>query len=228
MTPALESFFADAERLVRGHPVLLADEVRFYAVLFERNRFKILREMFPSVRRLALATDEALWPTLVREYSADHPPCDRDPNRFGASFPAWLGRRARTVGDAPELLEELADYHLACHQVAVASDLPGDGFERRLLVRAYRWNVPELVAALAGADVPPRPPRRDTLVVVYRDERSRAARCFFPTPLGLVALARRQGTCVPAALQASDAAIDAAEAGLIEAGVLRPRAEPGP
>lgn len=203
----------------------------FYRVLAERNRVQIMRQLYAPLHTLVVR-DEAdgtvapgRWAAMTREQIAAHArPAGRHPNDFGEGFSARLAARREREPDQPALYEEIADFCWIRMQAARAPDDEGDGFDRRLYVRQYGWHVPEFVAALERDPTTPRPEPRPVVLLVYRHARSLQTRVFHPSAAGLVALARRQGVEVPSALQAVPAAhVHAAEAQLVEHGVLVPR-----
>lgn len=190
----------------------------FYAVLVARNLEKILREVFPSVKALALQRDRECWATLVADYARMHPPRGHDPNGFALAMPGFLAARA----DVPPLWVELADFHLAQIHVFHAPDpIDGDGFEARIVVRQYTHAIPTIVAALARDGSVPPAPGGPCVVVIHRHAATAGVRVLHPSAAGLAALARRRGLELPPVLAALDAAsIDRAEHALVRAGVL--------
>ena len=205
------------------------DAFAFYRVLAQRNLFQMMRQLYAPLHALVLR-DEAegvvapeTWSAIVREQIAARPPGGRHPNCFGEGFSARLAARREREPGQPALYEEIADFCWIRALAHAAPDDEGDGFDARLFVRQYGWHVPELVAALERDPAAPRPDPRPVVLLVYRHLRSLQTRIFHPSAAGLVALARRQGAPVPSALQAVPIAhVDAAEAQLVEHGVLVP------
>ncbi len=200
------------------------ENLGFYAVLVERNHFKILRDLFGPIRTLALRRSDTLWGRLVRDYTRKHPAGHWDPNRFGASFSEYLANLRQRHGELPTLFEELADYLYIRHLAYSSPDEPGDGFETRLFVRQYSHAVPDVLDALARDPEADLPGAKPIVVIVYRHARHRELRTFYPSAAGLGALARRQGVdSMPEMFKALPAqTLDAAEANLVEHGVLTP------
>ncbi len=190
----------------------------FYGVLVARNLEKILREVFPSLKALAMQEGSARWTDLVRDFARAHPPRGRDPNGFGLALPAYLSGRS----DVPRFWVEIADFHLAqVHVYHAPEPTGGDGFEGRILVRSYEHAVVQIVDALAHE--PMRPPSLGApcVVVIYRHARTGRARVLSPHAAQVAALARRQGLELPSVLAALEpSVIDAAEQALVAAGVL--------
>lgn len=242
MTTTLAGFFAQLRPYLTGQqalrPTLAAlgpspsgeQAFAFYRVLAERNLFQVMRQLYAPLHTLVLR-DEAegvvgpgLWATLVREQIAARPPSGRHPNEFGEGFSARLGARREREPEQPALYEEIADFCWIRTQAAGAPDDDSDGFDVRLYVRQYGWHVPEFVAALERDAQAPRPEPRPVVLLVYRHARTLHTRIFHPSAAGLVALARRQGVEVPPALRVVPTEhVDAAEAQLVEHGVLVPR-----
>lgn len=242
MTTALAGFFAHMRPYLVGQqglaptrdalgPSPSGDEAfAFYRVLVERNLFQVMRQLYAPLHALVLR-DEAeglaapgLWSALVREQLAAHPPSGRHPNCFGEGFSEQLAARRLREPQQTALYEEIADFCWIRMRAGSALDDIGDGFDVRLFVRQYGWHVPELVTLLERDPSTPRPEPRPMVLLVYRHIQSLQTRVFRPSAAGLVALARRQEAPVPPALQAVPVAhIDAAEAQLIEHGILMPR-----
>lgn len=242
MSSTLAGFFAQMRPYLAGQqglgptrdalgPSPSGDEAfAFYRVLAERNLVQVMRQLYAPLHALVVR-DEAeglvapgLWAALVREQIAANAPGGRHPNDFGEGFSARLTARRERDPQQPPIYEEIADFCWIRMQAASAPDDEGDGFDRRLHVRQYGWQVPDFVAALERDPGTPRPEPRPVVLLVYRHTRSLHTRVFHPSAAGLVALARRQGAAVPPALQAVPVAhVDAAEAQLVEHGVLVPR-----
>lgn len=242
MNATLSEFFAHMRPYLEGRQDLARtkdalgpspsgdDCFAFYRVLAERNLFKIMRELYAPLHVL-VRRDEAegtvppgLWGTLVREQIAHNPPGGRHPNCFGEGFAALLSARRELEPDQPALYEEIADFCFVRMQAAHAPDGDDDGFGTRIHVRQYGWHVPEFVAALERDPAAPRPEPRPMVLVVHRHVRTLVTRVFHPSAAGLVALARRQGAAIPPAFHAvPHEHVDAAEAQLVEHGVLSPR-----
>ena len=198
----------------------------FYRVLAKRNLFKIMRDVFGTVRTLALRQDEALWARLVMGYTAAHPPAARDPNEFGAQFAEWLAEHRKQTGEIPELLEELADYEWIRTAAYLSPNVEGDGFEERLFVRQYTHHVPDIHAALRRSTEAELPGRAPTVVLLFRHLRKHKLQDFYPTKAGLAVLARRQGATLPPGFGGfDDAALDQTEVEMIEHGILAPPPE---
>lgn len=241
MTATLVGFFARMRPYLTGQqalgPTLEAlgsspsgDEAfAFYRVLVERNLFQTMRQLYAPLHTLVLR-DEAdgvvapgSWAAMVGEQIATRPPSGRHPNEFGEGFAARLTARREREPGQPAIYEEIADFCFARMRAASAPDGDGDGFDVRLHVRQYGWHVPELVAALERDPTAPRPEPRPMVLIIYRHARTLHTHTFHPSAAGLVALARRQGAAVPRALQAVPREhVDAAEAQLVEHGVLVP------
>src|SRR5207244_6812668 len=67
------------------------------------------------------------------------------------------------------------------------------GLDRTIQVRHYSHDVPRFVTDLREGKFPHAPTEEPRAVIIYRDVATQGARSFFPTPLGLAALARRAG-----------------------------------
>ena len=144
------------------------ESLDFYRVLVERNLFKILRDIYSPVRALALRESNHLWARLVRSYIEDHPPSHPIPNLFGEKFSGWLPTQRTHLGDVTDLFEEVADYQwIRCVAYNCADDV-GDGFDQRLFVRQYTYDVPSIVNALYRDPDAELPPRRPVILLVYR------------------------------------------------------------
>ncbi len=207
----------------------------FYAELVRRNLHKILSDVFPAVRVLSrrlvapAGSDPRMdaWARLAARYAADRPPSGADPNRYGAGFSGWLREQAELPADAPEfvpaLWAEVADFEytrvLAYH--AADDDQVDDGFDRRVFVRQYSCDVPALAQLLWRDAAVVESAMRPTIVLVFRHARTLQLATFYLGAAGIAALARRQGLPLPAALAGlSDREIEAAQSGLIDAGVF--------
>ena len=179
----------------------------FYRVLLGRNVDRILRELFPSVHALVERERPGTWPGLVRAY-ADSVGDEgmrgagttvRDPNRFGLEFADFLASRRAADPGQPEVLEELADWHMCRYLAAVApepavGEPEPDGFEVRVFVRGYTHPIPRFARALAQTPASPIPDPRATTVVIYRSLLGeRSLRAHRPTAAELAALAHREG-----------------------------------
>ena len=215
---------ADVEQAIGPSPSGSVN-LDFYRVLVERNLFKILRDVHAPVRALALRQDPQSWARLVRSYAAAHPPMHWDPNAFAGAFPEWLEVERKRTGEIPVLLEQLADYQWIRHRAGRCRDVGDDGFDERLFVRQYSYDVPKIAAALEEDEHADLPGRRAVVVLVYRHTRALDVRTFYPTNAGLAALARRQGVMVPPEL-GEFSNIDRTEIELIEHGILMPRGTP--
>lgn len=242
MSASLAGFFAEMRPFLLGQqglrptlgvlgPSPSGDEAfAFYRVLAERNLFQVMRQLYAPLHALVLRDEgegvvaPGLWAALVREQIAERPPSGRHPNEFGEGFSSRLAARREREPSQPVIYEEIADFCWIRMVAAGAPDDVGDGFDVRLHVRQYGWHVPEFVAALERDPTAPRPEPRPVVLLVYRHARTLQTRIFHPSAAGLVALARRQGVAVPAALQAVPPEhVDAAETQLVEHGVLVPR-----
>lgn len=248
MNPWLEDFFARMQPFLLGASSVEAVEdalgpspsgtesLDFYRVLLERNYFKIMKGLFPTIRTVALSIDEALWGHLVRDYVREHPTrgC-RDPNLMGAGFSDWLARRredpAAQGAKYPPLLEELAEYHWIDYMAGVAPDTDDDGFEKRIFVRQFSYHMPKAVKRLrkveADAAEVKLPKPKPTVLVLYRSSLDDKVKVLFPTNETLAVFARRQGLELPPPLAQLDSeAVGATESSLVDMGVLRrPRDE---
>lgn len=222
---------ADVERDL-GAPVDAG--LAFYRELAERNRFKILADLFPSVRSLLLQRRAGLWRSIVEAYSAEHPPGHPDPNRFGEHFAAFLGGLEGEIdldGLATPLVQGLADYCWIRHCANTSPPVADDGFDKRLFIRHYDFPIVDYTKRLADDPSAPPPAAGGEFVMVYRDPQTLTIRVFRPNALGLAAAARRQGVALPEAWASLDAgAIDRAERQLLDRGVFlgTPEAHGGP
>lgn len=253
MSVTLSDFFAQMQPYLLGQQDLAQTretlgpspsgdhDFSFYRVLAERNLFKVMRELYGPLRTLMLRdhaeatargttpgndtgpAERATWPELVAEYLAAHPPGGRHPNALGEALPEFLAARRERRPSQPVIYEEIADFCWIRMQVYRAPDDEGDGFDSRLLVRQYSYPIPDFVGALERDPQAPTPEARPMVVLVYRHWRLLQTRIFLPSAAGLVALARRQGAGVPAALQAVPTEhVDVAEQQLVAHGVLAP------
>lgn len=197
------------------------DNLQFYRTLIQRNFDKFLREMYPTVFRVAQQVRAEFWAELVEEYAKGRHPRSHDPNEFSQDFSDFLvGRRERDPTQ-PEIMEQLADFQWLRHAVNVAPDLDGDGFDQRLFLRHYSHPVPAFYVAIFANPAAPLPEPADTLAVIYRS--THTLEPSFTTIGGpeLAALARRQGHPLPGLLaELAPEAIDAAQRLLEKRGVL--------
>jgi hypothetical protein len=217
------SSVAEAERELGPSPSG-SESLDFYRVLVERNMFKILRDVHRPIRILADRQSPQLWGRLVRGYVTDHPPAHYEPNMFAAKFSDWLAEQRKRFGEIPELFEELADYQWIRHLARQCPDDVGDGFEQRLFVRQYTYDVPKIAAALRRDANAELPGRASVVVLVYRHLRHQDVRTFYPTRPGLAVLARRQGAALPPGFgEFQD--LDKAEVEMIEHGIFVPRSD---
>ena len=245
MNPWLEDFFARMQPFLLGASSVEAVEAAlgpspsgtesldFYRILLERNYFKIMKALFPTIRTVALTIDEELWGTLVREYVREHPTrgC-RDPNLMGVGFSDWLARRREDASvegpKYPALLEELAEYHWIDYMAGVAPDTDDDGFEKRIFVRQFTYHMPKAVKRLRKAEAEGTevklPKKKPNVLVLYRSWKDDKVKVLFPTNETLAVFARRQGLELPPPLAQLDSdAVGATESSLVDMGVLRER-----
>lgn len=202
-----------------------SDNLDFYRVLVGRNFDRILRELFPSVCTLVTRDHPGLWPELVADYLRVNQTAPRDPNLYGLGFSDYLAARRSEREQYSPALEELADYHMCSYLAGAAPDPgAGDGFELRLFVRGYTFEVSKIVRALASDRAATLPEPRPATVFIHRGLRSpHTVRVHWPTAPQLAALARRQGLALPPSLAGLGAVeLDEGLAQLIDAGVLVP------
>lgn len=231
MTPEIRRFFDELAPMLMSRRSALEVEAElgasasgtaafgFYAELVTRNLHKIMRDVFPGLRAHVSREGASRWPGLVEGYRADHPPTGADPNAFAAHFPAWLGARGHGAW------AEIADFEwlrvLTHHAPDDGVDGDSDGFDRRLFVRQYSFDVPAFVTTLAGDHGAAVPDPRATVVIVFRDPIIGRVRVFYPGAAGLAVLARRRGLPLPPALRMLGGdTIDGAEHELVRLGVL--------
>lgn len=202
------------------------EALAFYREHFVRNTFKIMRELFPVLPRLAETLAPGSWRPLVLQYTRAHPPRGSDPNEFGAHFATWLAQRRETHPEQSPWLEEVADFHWTRFVVGRAPMPEDDGFEQTVFVRQYTRPVPRLVTS-ARADRPLQVPEPEpTLLVIYRNRRTGRVNWIEPSLADLAVLARRQGLELIAAMQSLDPpTLVSAHRTLIARGVL-PLGEP--
>lgn len=198
----------------------------FYRILAHRSRFLTLRDVCPVLRHAALSLEPPVWQKLVERYSTLHPPQVRDPNRHAEGLSDFIAEERASGWDLPEYLEEIADFEISEYLVGVSSFEPSTddpGLDRTLLVRHYTHDVPRFVLDHRKGIVAAAPEPTPRAALLYRDVRSQYARVFFPTRLGLLALAARAGKAV--SLSGVDLqALAAAERELEGYGVLIARA----
>lgn len=203
------------------------EALAFYRTLMERNAFKLLREIFPSVRAALVSEDPGRWRTVVQEFAAAHPCGHWNPNEFGAPFPEYL-RQAAGRGEVPDLVAELADYHLVQYRVSVApaATESDDGWDRTLFIRQYTHPVAAYAAAVERGPGPVAlPSPQPTIVLVYRAKDR--VHWLHPTPPQLAALARRRGLELPLPLaQLDPTAVEEADGQLVGYGVFSDRETP--
>lgn len=226
----LEAFFASIRSLLEG--AITAEQVQtqlgggvggeldYYRQLYERNRSKILGDLFASVRSLVRQSGTKGWSELVNGYSQSHPPSHRDPNHFGNAFPEFL-----EIAPLPEVVDrelamELADYCWIRRLASVALEDGTQGFEKRLFVRHYAFPIVAYSKALLGDPGVPAPAQQPEIVLVYRD-RQAGVRVLRPTALELAAIATRQGSLLPPAwAKLSPTAVADADRRLLQRGVF--------
>lgn len=214
---------AEVESIV-GASASGTHQLRFYRVLAERARFIVIRDVFPGLRHLARSL--GVWGDLVHDFFAAHPPSDADPQVAGAQLSEFIeGWRS---ADLPSSLEEVADFEYCSWTVGVdlfepTADDPG--LDRTLFVRHYEHDVPRFVGAVhADGDAAPSAPEpKGTAVVIHRHPRDLFPRTFFPSPLGMLALARRLGHPVEVPAGVPPEALENAYRELEEHGVVPPR-----
>lgn len=196
----------------------------FYRTLIRRNFDKFLADMYPSVKITVEQIRHGWWAELVDAYAPSHPPDHFDPNRFSAGFPEFLAARRQQDPKQPTILEELADFQWLRHQVNIAPDIEGDGFEHRLFIRQYAHQVPRFWREVSKEPATALPAPRPTFVVVYRDLGNGDPKYLVIGGPELAVLARRQGLELPPPLDQIDPdQISSAEEGLVGRGVLVPR-----
>lgn len=196
----------------------------FYATLTARNHAKILSDVYGPLRRLITHTHPGLWKQLPPAYTAAYPASHADPNRFAASFCEFLAERRANVPAQPQVWEELADYLYVRLQAKHAAPVPAgdDGFDTRLFVRQYSFDLPTLLRELAG-DNAPAVAARPCVMLIFRHLRDHRVRTRMLDAPGLAAVARRQGP-LPAQFAAlPPAELAAAEAKLVKRGALLSR-----
>lgn len=234
---SLDAFFDAMDPMLRGlHDAATVEQtlgrctsgtqnLGFYATLVRRNHFKILADVCAPLHKVVMRDDAALWDQLVVDYRAAHPATHWDPNRFVDAFSDFLRARREQHPQQPIIYEELADFCAVGQQVCFGPPCDGDGFDVRLCVRQYSYDLVAFTTALREDDSAALPEPSAHILLIYRDLRHDGLRFFRPNVAGLAALARRQGLgVVPpmfAALPLKD--IDAAELAFIERGVLHPK-----
>lgn len=234
MTPELRQFFDElgpmlaSMRSARDVELVLGPcpsgtaALGFYAELVRRNLAKILRDVFPVTRALVLRDAPGRWDEIARAYADDHPPTGAVPNRYAAALPSWLPSR----GADEARWAEVADFEwlrVAAHH-AVDGDPEDDGFDRRIFVRQYTFDVPAWIAAHASDPATPLPDPSPTIAILFRHWNTGRVGVHRPTAAGLAAIAVRASQPLPSPLDRIDAAtIARAEQALVEAGVLVPR-----
>jgi len=203
-----------------------AEHLEFYRLLVQRNHAKILRELYPPVHALLTREEPGRWQQLVSAYAQPHRASHWNPNRFGREFGSFLQQASGLRAELRELCVELADYCWVRYCSSVAEDTGDDGVDSRLFARHYRYAVDRITVQLEDA-LEELPATEATSLLIYRHVETQEVRVFRPTPLGLAALARRQGVELPAALaDLQSEALDRAEAEMMRVGVLattRPR-----
>ena len=196
----------------------------FYRTLIRRNFDKFLADMYPSVKVTVEQLRPGWWAELVDAYAPSHPPDHFDPNRFSEGFSEFLATRRQRDPQQPTILEELADFQWLRHQVNIAPDVDGDGFEQRLFIRQYGHPVPRFWHDVSHEPATALPAPRPTFVVVYRHLESGDPKYLVIAGPQLAVLARRQGLELPPPLdQLDEEQIASAEAALVQRGVLVPR-----
>ncbi len=194
----------------------------FYGVLARRNRFIALRQLCPAARQAALALTPPAWEGLVLRYTAQHQPSHPDPNRFAEQLSDFIAAEREGGRPLPVYLEEIVDFEFTEWLVGVLDfepTLADPGLDRTVHVRHYSHDIAAFVADFRAGTAKPAPTPQDRAVLIYRDVRTQWARSFFPTPLGLAALARRAGRnlAIPDEMAA---ALDDAERELERHGIL--------
>ena len=206
---------------ILGPSVSGTEALAFYREHFIRNTFKIMRELFPVLPRLAETLEPGCWRSLVLAYTEQHPPRGRDPNDFGAAFPGWLADRRQAHSGQSPWLEEVADFHWARFLAGRSPGPDGDGLEQTVFIRQYTCPVPSFLGSVRADRRLELPDPVPTLVVVYRNRRTGRVNWIEPTLADLAVLARRQGLQLIPAMRSLDAsAIVAAHRTLIARGVL--------
>jgi hypothetical protein len=203
---------------------------RFCAI----HRHEILEKIYLHCRDVL----GARWEEVVAAYFAAHPARDWELNANAEPFVEFA--RAR-IADAPPWLGDLADLEwwewavwvapsraeptrgaapAAAPRAARLAVAPG------VAIRAYAYDVVAWADAPAAAR-PAAPPRRDHLVVFWRDPDGLAVRRAEAQPIELIALkAALEGLTVAAAATASGVApaeLAATVRDLVAAGILRRR-----
>lgn len=202
-----------------------ADNLGFYGTLVERNHFKILWDVFPSLRALLIREHPGCWPSIVRAYRAAHPATHWDPNRFAEHLGDFL-RAMRQRGDLNHpIYEELADLLYLRQRVFSGNALGPDAYDDRVVVRQYSHPASDYFFALQDDPAAGLPEERPQVVFVYRHQRDESLHHFLPTAAGLAALALRQGISeLPAMFAAlSPKQLEDADRALVEHGVFAPK-----
>jgi hypothetical protein len=193
----------------------------FYAELVRRNLDKILRDVFPQTRALVMRDAPGRWPELARAYAIDHPPTGAVPNRFAAALPRWLASR----GSDEARWAEIADFEwlrVAAHH-AVDGEPDDDGFDRRLFIRQYTFDVPAWIAAHANDPATPLPAAAPTIAIIFRHFSTGRVGVHRPTAAGLAAIATRACRPLPSPLDEIEPdTIARAQQALVACGVLVP------
>ncbi len=217
----LRSDGAGVERSLGASPSG-TQRVDFYRILARRTRFLFMHDVYPVVHHTADQRGPGAWSQLVLAYVDAHPPQHSDPNRLGEHLSDFIAAQT----DLPEYFEELADYEFQRWAVGVsgfAADGAEIGLGERLVVRQYAHDIPRFVTAFHEGKPLEAPEARPTAVLIYRDPKTLNSSYFLPTPLGLVAVARRAGKDVSLP-GVSDAELVEAELQLVKHGVLPARA----
>lgn len=202
-----------------------ARRVALYARLVGNDLSAGIDALYPGVKVAVERLGTIGWRALLTEFFRAHPPSHWDLNQCGAPFPAFLAARRAADPSLPVFLEELADLHWTEYQAFTSpAVMPPRGLNPTAELRAYSHAVVPWASAARHGKAEGLPQPRPTTVIVYRDPVSLLTRTLVADGALLLALAREQGIPSPAiagaAEQIGSAALNAARARLVRAGVL--------
>lgn len=155
----------------------------FYRTLVRNDHHGFMEKLFGF-------TQDALkerFSDYVDRFLTEHPPSHWEPNQIGERFPDWLRGQSDLLGIAP-WIAELAQYEW--FEFVVYTDPSPDyptarGLTLNPTMRALRFefDVPGWVAAgRPTSDINTGPPKRDLILLIYRDPRTLQCKFLETTP----------------------------------------------
>lgn len=202
-----------------------ARRVGLYTRLVGNDLAAGMEALYPGVRVAVERGGTIAWRALLTEFFRAHPPSHWDLNRCGESFPAFLAARRAADPTTPAVLPELADLCWTEYEAFTSpAVMPAGGLNPTATLHQYAHALVPWASQARHGKAEGLPAPAPTTVLVWRDPVSLLTKTIVPDGALLLALAKEQGVPSPAiaaaAEQAGPAAMAAARARLVRAGIL--------